>query len=351
MKPKQNNNYLDNYRYYYEDFSREENPHSDEIIKAEIMNEPNSGYYSKPSETQIYQKLNTLNAQIKKSRKADIRRFNQILYDTEDRLNFQIQTLQEQVQRTEQKITHLLYQQKANESRRTILILFSFLVAGVAYITLIHPLSKNQQPVPTPSPTLSPTPSPTSTWGKMSEPEQLHHFFGKMALAVSPRKGQKVRGQQNKTYLVTDSYRVRLIHPSTRQKSPGYCQNKRPEQVDAENIKGCIVHHGVDVGTPIGTPLFVIALPGKKATVECEKQPPWGTYGKVTSDSLPHWTFISHHLKSCRPGIYQAGKSFGTTGTAGTGPHLHFGTKYQGFWMSPPLGFVEWTLTGERPQV
>ncbi|NJO19078.1 MAG: hypothetical protein HC838_02000 [Spirulinaceae cyanobacterium RM2_2_10] len=179
-------------------------------------------------------------------------------------------------------------------------------------------------------------------------PQQLPAFFGTPELAATPNRQQRVAGR-NTSYRVTDVYRVRPVHPSTGQRSRSECLGKSLEEIDAQNISGCVAHRGVDVGTPIGTPLAAIAQPDSSARVECIQQPPWGTYAQIESQSLPGWTFIAHHLQTCRPGIYPAGSSFGTTGTAGTGPHLHFGVKYQGRWLAPPLGFTSWILAGEKP--
>ena len=270
----------------------------------------------------------------------------QLLYETDKRIGRKFRRFQDKLERIEIKIDSLLAEQRAKESRRTILILLSILVAGVAYITIIYPfLNRRNSPSTLPSKHNIETIPPE----EISRLDNLQNFFGSQALAVTPDRKNKVRGKGKQTYIVTDTYRTRSVHPSTGKKSEKNCLHKTPEEIDARGIQGCIIHRGVDVGTPIGTPLSVIALPGKTAKVECLKQPPWGVYSKITSASLPHWTFISHHLKTCRPGIYKAGDIFGSTGTAGTGPHLHFGTQYQGEWIAPPLGFIEWNLQGEKP--
>ncbi|MBP0017225.1 MAG: hypothetical protein J7647_06650 [Cyanobacteria bacterium SBLK] len=270
-----------------------------------------------------------------------------LLYETDKRIGRKFRKFQDKLERMEIKIDSLLAEQRAKESRRTILILLSILVAGVAYITIIYPLVNRRnypQKVPPKHSEIMPQNHAISP-----SPENLEFFFRSSALAVTPKRKDKIYGKSKQTYMVTDIYRMRPVHPSTGKRSRSDCLNKTPEEIDRQGIQGCILHRGVDVGTPIGTPLSVISLPGEKARVECLKQPPWGVYSKITSASLPNWTFISHHLKTCRPGIYKAGEIFGSTGTAGTGPHLHFGTQYQGEWIAPPLGFVEWNLQGEKP--
>ncbi|MEM9542977.1 MAG: M23 family metallopeptidase [Cyanobacteria bacterium P01_E01_bin.42] len=269
----------------------------------------------------------------------------QLLYETDKRIGRKFRKFQDKLERMEIKIDSLLAEQRDRESRRTILILLSILVAGIAYITIIYPLANRRNPPQI----LPPENSDTIPQNQIINPESLQIFFASSALAVTPQRRDRVYGKGKQTYIITDTYRLRPIHPSTGKKSHPNCLNKTPEEIDRQNIQGCILHRGVDVGTPIGTPLSVIALPGEEAKVECLKQPPWGIYSKITSTSLPHWTFISHHLKTCRPGIYKAGEIFGSTGIAGTGPHLHFGVQYRGEWMAPPLGFVEWNLRGEKP--
>lgn len=214
--------------------------------------------------------------------------------------------------------------------------------AGLTFLALgsffFHFL--RQSPPPAPAPTGQSIAPPQA---QKVEPEQLSAFFRSEMLARSPQTRQRLRGKW-RTYTITDTYRVRMQHPSTKQRSPPRCAGKSLEQIDRLGIKGCIAHRGADVATPVGTPLFAIARSGSFAQVECRQQPPWGTYAQIVSPSLPHWIFIAHHLNTCQPGRYTPGQSFGTTGTAGTGPHLHFGSRYQGRWIAPPLGFIQWVL-------
>jgi murein DD-endopeptidase MepM/ murein hydrolase activator NlpD len=175
-------------------------------------------------------------------------------------------------------------------------------------------------------------------------PQNLDKLFSKESFTRPGVKGQVIVG-----YVVTDTYRVRMAHPSTGQKSNVACAGKSLPEVDAKGIPGCIAHRGLDIGTPYGTPVRAIAPPDSIAKVTCHSQPPWGTFALSSSPGLPGWEFIDHHLSKCYPGTYKPGEVFGKTGTAGTGPHDHFGVSYQGKSINPPIGFAIWRLQGFAP--
>ncbi|MDY6783178.1 MAG: hypothetical protein SW833_11650 [Cyanobacteriota bacterium] len=271
------------------------------------------------------------------------------LYDLEERLQERLYWLQKRLAATEKKVDRLLAERQAQKKQQNVVFVLLTAFALFFYLSVLRP---TQQPKPTQQPQQPAAPTlnlpPLSFWRNPAAPKRLTAFFGDAALSRTPAKGQTVGGK-GKDYPISDDYRVRMVHPATGERSPPACAGKSLEEVDAQKITGCIAHRGVDVATPIGTPLFAIASPSSVARVECIQQPPWGTYGQMTSPSLPHWTFIAHHLNTCKPGVYRAGQSFGTTGTAGTGPHLHFGSKYKGTWLPPPAGFTQWILTGEKP--
>ncbi|MDY7014058.1 MAG: hypothetical protein SVX43_10775 [Cyanobacteriota bacterium] len=269
------------------------------------------------------------------------------LYDIEERLQERLYWLQKRLMATEKKVDRLLAERQAQKTQQNIVLLLLTAFAIFFYLSVVRPTQQPQQPQP-PSPTPTLNLPPLSFWSNPAAPKRLPAFFGDAALSRTPVKGQTLQGN-GQNYPISDSYRIRMVHPATGERSPPECAGKSLEQADAQQLTGCIAHRGVDVATPIGTPLFAIASPSGIARVECKQQPPWGTYGQMTSPSLPHWTFIAHHLKTCQPGVYRAGQTFGTTGTAGTGPHLHFGSKYRGAWVAPPAGFVQWMLTGKKP--
>ncbi len=319
-------------------------PPAPDILEAEILSEPPSAPTAAqppPPSTD----LTALQRQWQQEQRRDRRRLLTRLQDTEHRLLDHLFNLYRQTERLERKLDHLLAERRAQRSQRSTLTLLVLLLLGIAYITVIHPALRDR---PAPSPTPAPAEPPTPASPAPLPPEHLGRWFGAAALAQTPDRQQRVRGR-NTHYRVTDTYRVRPVHPSTGQRSRPECLGKDLEAIDAQQIQGCVAHRGVDVGTPVGTPLAAIAQPGSTARVDCIQQPPWGTYARLESPSLPDWTFIAHHLQTCHPGTYRPGEVFGTTGTAGTGPHLHFGIKYQGRWLAPPLGFVEWMLAGTRP--
>jgi len=335
-----------------------DSPAAPDILDAEILGEPAAPGCPPAAETTTVQQqtqlqLSELQTQLQRDQRRDRRRLLAQLQDTENRLLGHLFNLYSQTDRLERKLDRLLADRYAQRSQRSTLALLALLVLGVAYIAVIHPALRDRPALP-PPPAPSQPAAPASPGARAAPPTftlppaTLSAFFGSSALASAPNQQQRARGRHT-SYRITDTYRVRPVHPSTGQRSRPECLGKSLETIDAQQISGCVAHRGVDVGTPVGTPLAAIAQPGSTAHIACVQQPPWGTYARLESPSLPGWTFIAHHLQSCRPGAYAAGETFGTTGTAGTGPHLHFGVKYEGRWLAPPLGFVEWLLAGEKP--
>lgn len=91
---------------------------------------------------------------------------------------------------------------------------------------------------------------------------------------------------------------------------------------------GCSSHHnGLDLGTPIGTPLFA---PGK-IEVTCHVDSGGG--GHFAQFHYADMLWQSLHLKagSCKPGGYNLGEQFAQTGNTGrgTGAHLHLQLRMQ----------------------
>ena len=80
------------------------------------------------------------------------RKMIQSLYETDERIGRKFRYFHDNLNRLEIKLDALLSERRTRESRRTILILLSVLVAGVAYITIIYPLTNrpNYSPEVTP---------------------------------------------------------------------------------------------------------------------------------------------------------------------------------------------------------
>ena len=140
---------------------------------------------------------------------------------------------------------------------------------------------------------------------------------------------------------------------------------------DKPNEEASSDHRGVDIGTPVGTPLYVIGKPNPSssfsgfAEVFCSL--PMGDDARgfaayVKSPDFPNVEFVYYHLKpySCTSGRLNAGSKFAETGNSGnsTGPHLHFGTRLRGDWtkfdfreeyFDPKRWQVQWTLEGNSP--
>ncbi|HEY9597810.1 MAG TPA: peptidoglycan DD-metalloendopeptidase family protein [Cyanophyceae cyanobacterium] len=112
------------------------------------------------------------------------------------------------------------------------------------------------------------------------------------------------------------------------------------------------MHQGVDLGTPIGTPIFAIA----DGTIECTRWDDAGLVGLFTSDKFPDIRFDLLHLNSCTAQLgskvqVKAGQEIATTGTAGTGPHLHLAIKglESGNFLRVRAGWLHWFVTGKEP--
>lgn len=113
-------------------------------------------------------------------------------------------------------------------------------------------------------------------------------------------------------------------------------------------------HNGADVVTPMGTPLYAIALPGQKIEVTCKDTQLGGLSALIQSESVPGKSFAAVHLSACYSGTHKAGKIFALTGNSGqatTGPHLHWVEKVNGEAVPPQRGYVEWTITGSVPDL
>lgn len=140
---------------------------------------------------------------------------------------------------------------------------------------------------------------------------------------------------------------------------------------DKPNADASSDHKGVDIGTPVGTPLYVIGRPKAGsaftgyADVFCSlpmANDARGYAAYVKSADFPDIEFVYYHLKanSCTSGRLEPGTKFAETGDTGnsTGPHLHFGTKLRGDWtkadfrdewFEPKRWHVQWTLEGREP--
>lgn len=120
-------------------------------------------------------------------------------------------------------------------------------------------------------------------------------------------------------------------------------------------------HKGVDLDTPIGTPLYAIGKEDSASKfqdgfvdVACPFNPfnpPEGMAAYVTSPLLPEYEIELFHLNECYSGRHPVGSMIAKSGNSGasTGPHLHVGVKFRGQHIDPPKGFVLWLLQGKEP--
>lgn len=117
--------------------------------------------------------------------------------------------------------------------------------------------------------------------------------------------------------------------------------------------QGCSdFHRGVDLGTPVGVPLFPPVAAGNKATVKCWTDTKGGgLVAEVTSPDFPGLEFKALHLRHCSSGEYGQGQIFARTGSSGlgTGPHLDVRQIRNGQYESPAKGIVFYLLRGNAP--
>jgi lysozyme len=109
---------------------------------------------------------------------------------------------------------------------------------------------------------------------------------------------------------------------------------------------GSTNHRGVDLGTPVGTPVKAFVA-GTKVTCWWDE----GGGGQVASIWIGPEFYHAMHLSSCRNGTYGPGETYARTGNTGTstGPHLHWENLVGGVRVLPKLGALEASLLGQPP--
>lgn len=128
--------------------------------------------------------------------------------------------------------------------------------------------------------------------------------------------------------------------------SSGFGIRRHPKTGDRKR------HHGVDIATPVGTPVYALASKDDEGTVRvtCWQDKKGGTIALVSADLLPGQTVKLMHLNACYKGVHKQGDVIATTGNTGlntTGPHLHVETVLaNGKHGVPTTGVVHWLLTG-----
>ena len=146
---------------------------------------------------------------------------------------------------------------------------------------------------------------------------------------VTPKTGDVVAG-----YTVSDEYGIRPIHPVTGEPNAP--------------------HSGVDLATPVGTPIYAIGEKGDRATVDCWWDDGGGGWVVDQTASLyPGYTFQSLHTSEngCRQGKATAGEVIAFSGKSGlgTGEHYDFRVKIDGEYVPPDVKYLEAAVTGKLP--
>ena len=147
---------------------------------------------------------------------------------------------------------------------------------------------------------------------------------------ITPVTGDVVAG-----FRVSDEYGIRPFHPVTGQPN--------------------VPHNGVDLATPIGTPIYAVGKAGDETTVKCW----WDVDGggwvvNQTAESFPGYVFQSLHMSEngCREGKSEAGEVIAYSGNSGlgTGAHYDFRVKIDGEYVPPATKYLEAAITGQPPK-
>ena len=146
---------------------------------------------------------------------------------------------------------------------------------------------------------------------------------------VTPALGDVVAG-----YRVSDVYGIRPFHPVT----------------GVPNAP----HNGVDLATPVGTPIHAVGKVGDKVEVKCWWDDGGGGWVvNQTAESYPGYVFQSLHMSEngCREGEVTAGEVIAFSGNSGlgTGEHYDFRVKIDGQYVPPDVKYLESAMTGEPP--
>ena len=146
---------------------------------------------------------------------------------------------------------------------------------------------------------------------------------------ITPALGDVVAG-----YRVSDVYGIRPFHPVT----------GAPD----------VPHNGVDLATPIGTPIHAVGEVGDKVKVKCWWDDGGGGWVvNQTAESYPGYVFQSLHMSEngCREGKATAGEVIAFSGNSGlgTGEHYDFRVKIDGQYVPPDVKYLESAMTGNPP--
>lgn len=111
-------------------------------------------------------------------------------------------------------------------------------------------------------------------------------------------------------------------------------------------------HEGVDLGMPVGTPVYTVGDRESTDTVKCWTDPQgYGNVADVTASAFPNFTLRYGHLSFCNSGTYKGGEIFGKSGNTGssTAPHLHVEEIEGDANKHPRNGLIWWALLGYKP--
>lgn len=129
------------------------------------------------------------------------------------------------------------------------------------------------------------------------------------------------------------------------------CKNPAKEVSDCRTWEGrARAHLGVDVGMPVGAPLYVPSDGNaKKAEVTCTYSSGGGNTALIELQNSK-LSFRSLHLSKCVPGTKAIGEVYAFVGSTGysTGPHLHFEQYVKGELVEPSFRYLEQTVVGPK---
>jgi murein DD-endopeptidase MepM/ murein hydrolase activator NlpD len=103
-------------------------------------------------------------------------------------------------------------------------------------------------------------------------------------------------------------------------------------------------HPAIDLGTPVGTPLYAVA----NSMVRCWQDANGG--GLVGEYAIAGGKLLQLlHLSDCKPGKARAGEKIASSGNSGIGTGAHLDIRLKPRSVVPPTELIEWTLTGKNP--
>lgn len=114
-------------------------------------------------------------------------------------------------------------------------------------------------------------------------------------------------------------------------------------------------HRGVDLATPVGTPIYAPATKSSQVKVDCHTdRGGGGLVANIFSPDAPELRFQALHLDECYTGLHSGGSIIAKTGASGIGTGAHLDWRQRDrqtqTHQHPTKGYLQWALTGHPPK-